>query len=133
MKAQISVDFIIASLVAISLFFVIFSLYTAKSQGASAVMASLESQRIGENIAWSINCVSRGGDGATEELFIPESVRGEGYRVTVESRWVEVVWQHGGEENHMSVPLMTNNTKGKTFGPSSHLSITNRGGTVEVS
>lgn len=133
MKAQISVDFIIASLVVISLFFVIFGLYTSKNEGIGTAMASLESQRIGESIAWSINRVSRAGDGASEELFIPESIKGESYKVSVQGRWVEVVWWHGGTENHLSFPLMTNNTKPKEFNPNSRLEVKNRGGTVEIS
>ena len=133
MRAQISIDFIIATLVAMSLFSVVFSLYITKNQGVGTVMSSLESQRIGEKLAWDINRVARGGDGASAEVIVPDRIWGEEYYIFIEGRWVEVVWNHGGTENHLSTPLMTNNTKGGLFDPGSRLRITNRGGVIEVS
>ncbi len=133
MRAQITVDFIIILLVVLSIFSVLMGIYITKSRGVSEVMSQLESNRLGENIAWSVNGVSRGGDGARAEIYIPDAIDGEAYYVSVEGRWVEVVWNHGGSENRLSVPLMTNSTKGDTFMPGSLLTITNRGGIVEVS
>ena len=133
MRAQITVDFIIILLVVLSIFSVLMGIYITKSRGVSEVMSKLESERIGENIAWSVNGVSRGGDGARMEIYIPDAIDGEAYYVSVQGRWVEVVWSHGGSENHLAVPLMTNSTKGNTFMPGSLLTITNRGGIVEVS
>jgi hypothetical protein len=133
MRAQVSVDFIIASLVVMIIFTVIFGVYITKTDGIGDVMSNLESQRIGERIAWSMNDVSRGGDGANAEVFIPDRIWGEEYYVSIEGRWVEVTYQHGGEENRMAFPLMTNKTKGGVFMPNSRLSVVNKGGVVEVS
>ena len=132
MRAQVSVDFIIASIVALSIFTVIFSIYSTKSRGIGDAMSHLEAQRIGENLAWAINSVERGGDGASAEVFLPDRIWGEDYYAQVEGQWVEVVWQHGGEENRLSVPLMTSSTKAARLGSNSRVSIMNRGGTVEA-
>ncbi len=132
-RAQVSVDFIIASLVVMSLFSIVFGLYITKSRGVGEVMSSLEAQRLGDRIAWNINEVSRAGDGARAEVFIPNAIWGEQYYVSVEGRWTEVVWNHGGSENHLSVPLMTNNTRGGIFNPNTRLEIKNEGGIVEIS
>ncbi len=133
MRAQVSVDFIIASLVVMSLFSIIFGMYTAKSQGVGQVMSGLEAQRIGERIAWKMNDAARGGDGSKTEDFLPDAIWGEPYYVSIEGRWVEVVWNHGGSENRFSVPLMTNSTKGGVFDPNRGIGIENKGGVVEVS
>ena len=133
MRAQVSVDFIIASLIVVSLFSIIFGAYIAKSRGVGEVMSSLEAQRIGERIAWKMNDVARGGDGAREEALLPDAIWGEPYYVFIEGRWVEVVWNHGGSENRLSVPLMTNNTKGGVFDPNRGIVMEKKGGIVEVS
>ncbi|MFH0818010.1 MAG: hypothetical protein V1909_05265 [Candidatus Micrarchaeota archaeon] len=133
MKAQVSVDFIIASMVVMSLFSIIFGLYITKSRGVGEVMSNIEAQKIGEKIAWKMNDVSRGGEGAKGEALLPDAIWGEPYYVSIEGRWVEVVWNHGGSENRLSVPLMTNNTNGNVFVPNRALAIENKGGVVEVS
>ena len=132
MRAQVSVDFIIASLIAISIFTVVFAVYSTKSRGIGDAMSHLEAQRIGENLAWAINSVERGGDGASAEVFLPDRIWGEDYYAQVEGRWVEIVWLHGGGENRLSVPLMTSSTKPSKLSPNSRVGITNRGGIVDA-
>ena len=133
MRAQVSVDFIIALTVMMSLFFLIFGLYAQKKSGIETVMANLEAKRIGEKLAWNINEVSRGGDGAREEVIIPERAWVEDYYIYIEGRWVEVVWTHRGLENHMAFPIMTSNIEGGEFDAGSSLVITNNGGVIEIS
>jgi hypothetical protein len=133
MKAQVSVDFIIASIVVISLFLVLFTVYSGKNQAIRTAMANLESQRIGESIAYAINEVSRGGSGAKQTLTVPSDIRGEKYSLEIRERWVEITWQHGGEDHHLSVPLMTDRTKAGSLQPGSVITIQNKGGTVDIS
>jgi hypothetical protein len=133
MRGQVSVDFIIASLVVMSLFTLVFGIYSEKAKGVGTVMSSLEAQRIGERVAWNVNSIARGGEGAGTEVIIPDSIFGEDYYLFVEGGWAEVVWQHGGVENRHSTPLMTRNTKGGVFHPGTVLKVENRGGVVEIS
>ncbi|MFH1447763.1 MAG: hypothetical protein ABIG39_02775 [Candidatus Micrarchaeota archaeon] len=133
MRAQISVDFIIASIAVMIMFSLIFNLYAEKNRGINTIMASLEAERIGEKLAWGINDVARAGDGAKTDIIIPETILGEGYYAYVEGRWVDVTWHHGGVENHLSFPLMTSNTKKGMIEPGSHLTIMNIGGKIHVS
>ncbi|MFH1470490.1 MAG: hypothetical protein ABIF01_01970 [Candidatus Micrarchaeota archaeon] len=133
MRAQVSVDFIIASLIVMSIFSVAFFMYDAKTRGVGEVLSSLEAQRVGEAVAWEVNDVARGGEGTKGEVFLPDAIWGEPYYVTVDGRWVEVVWNHGGSENRLAVPLMTNGTKGGMFPSNSRVAMENKGGYVEIS
>ncbi len=133
MRAQISVDFIIASIIVMILFTLIFGLYAEKNKGIGTVMSSLEAERVGEKIAWNVNDVARGGDGARSEVIVPEMILGEEYYIYINDRWIEVTWQHGGVENHLSVPLMTNSTESAILEPGRSLVVENKGGVIYVS
>ncbi len=133
MRAQVSVDFLIATLVAVSVFTVLFSVYSIKSRGVGEAMSQIEAQRIGENLAWAMNNVARGGNGAEATVYLPDRIWGEDYYVQVEGKWVDVVWMHGGEESRLSVPLMSSSTKNATLSSNSAVRIKNNGGTIEDS
>lgn len=116
-RSQITVDFIIVLIIALILFLVLFSTIDKRTTQMYSLRTNLYAKEMADKVATNINTIFLAGDGTSNTLIIPETLKDltdYELRIYPNSHIVDISWYFADSRRHYSSPILTSGIDGNT-------------------